>query len=59
MKKIWEIPQIELNHAIIPDEEFDQLLDEWAEIVYCHLCQLPTNHALVSETLMKRTGTNG
>lgn len=60
MKRIWEKPQIEINHAILPNEEFEQLLDEWAEIVYRHFCQLQNDDQdLVSKPLMKRTGTDG
>ncbi len=61
MKKIWEKPQIEIEHAIITGEEFEQRLDEWAEIVYRQFCQLQEKDQAyeVSEPLMKRTGTNG
>ena len=59
MKRIWETPQIEIEHAIVTSEEFDQLLDEWAELVYRDFCQLPEDQALVPETLTKRTGTDG
>lgn len=54
---------IEVNYVTIRDEEFEQLLDEWAEIVYCHLCQLSEKKTLVTETSMpqvaERTGTSG
>ena len=54
---------IEVSYVTIRDEEFEQLLDEWAEIVYCYLCQLSENKTLVTETLTslaaERTGTNG
>jgi hypothetical protein len=60
MKRIWEKPQVEIEHAIIPKEEFDQLLDEWAEIVYRHFCQLQeVDQAEVSVNPMRRTGTDG
>ncbi len=60
MKRTWEIPKVKIEHAIITNEEFDQLLDGWAEIVYRHFCQLQEeDQAEVSVTSMKRTGTDG
>ena len=60
MKRVWEKPQIEIEHAILQNEEFEQLLDEWAEIVYRHFCQLQNEDLVLdSPTLMKRTGTDG
>ncbi len=59
MKKIWETPQVEIEYEIVSVEQFKQRLDEWAEIVYCHFCQLHTDQAEVSEPLQKRTGTDG
>lgn len=59
MKKVWEIPQIEIKYEIVTDEQFEQRLDEWAEIVYRHICQLQNDQAEVSEPLTKRTGTDG
>jgi hypothetical protein len=48
---------------LVRDEEFEQLLDEWAEIVYCYLCQLSEKKTLVTEAFTplaaERTGTNG
>lgn len=43
--------ELETEYVVIRDEEYNQLLDEWAEIVYCHLCQL-SEKALVTETLL-------
>lgn len=63
MKKTWDFSQVEINHVIVPDEEFNQLLDEWAEIVYDYLCQLSEKQAEVFRNSMpykaERTGTNG
>lgn len=63
MKRTWEFAQVEIDHAIIPDEEFNQLLDEWAEVVYRYLCQLTEEQAKVSQnslpTTAGRTGTDG
>jgi hypothetical protein len=54
---------VEVSYVTIRDEEFEQLLDEWAEIVYCHLCQLSEKKTLVTETftphMAERTGTDG
>lgn len=59
MKRVWEWSQIEVTHAIIRKEEFNQVLDEWAEIVYRRLCQLCETEAQVSLTSNGRTGTDG
>lgn len=63
MKRTWEFTQVEIDHAIIPDEEFNQLLDEWAEVVYRYLCQLTEIEAKVSQHSLPitagRTGTDG
>lgn len=63
MKGTWEFPQVEIDHAIVPDEEFNQLLDEWAEIVYRYLCQLTEIKTCGSRNSMPfeagRTGTDG
>ncbi len=53
----------EITYVTIGDEEFEQLLDEWAEIVYRYLCQLSEKQTLVTESspplAAERTGTNG
>ena len=63
MKKKWEPKSIELIPVIITTEEFDQLLEEYAEILYVelrqlsqrqNLCSAPTNNQVEG-----RTGTNG
>ena len=60
MGRVWEKAQIDTTFTMIPTEEYNQLLDEWAETVYGYFCQLHNrDHALVSETLTKRTGTDG
>ena len=54
---------IEVSYVTVRDEEFEQLLDEWAEIVYSYLCQLSEKKTLVTEPFTplaaERTGTNG
>lgn len=59
MKKTWECAQVEIAHSILSVEEYNQTLDEWAEVIYRHLCQLQENQPEVPETLIKRTGTDG
>ncbi len=63
MKRIWEFTQVEIDHVIVPDEEFNHRLDEWAEIVYGYLCQLSEKQAKASQHSMPemagRTGTDG
>lgn len=54
---------VEVVHSRENYEEYDRLLEEWSEIVYRYLCQLPENQSKVSETIpaktAERTGTNG
>ncbi len=63
MKKTWSGSSVETFHSTLPAEEYNQVLDEWAEIVYRHLCQLSDDQSKVPETSMpelgERTGTNG
>lgn len=63
MKRTWEFSQVEMSHATIPDDEFNQILDEWAGIVYRYLCQLTEEQAKASRNPMplaaERTGTDG
>ena len=64
MKKTWSCSSVELIHSILPTEEYDQILDEVAEIVYRRFCQISEisleapelEPALGAEN---RTGTNG
>lgn len=54
---------MEVIHSRETIEEYEQRLDEWAEIVYRYLCQLSENQSRVSETIpaktAERTGTDG
>ena len=63
MKRIWEFTQVEIDHVIVPVEEMDQRLEEWAEVVYRHLCQLSEKDFKVSRNSIPieggRTGTHG
>lgn len=62
MRKTWNCSSADLCYAITSSEEYNQILDEWAEIVYHHLCQLPEIPSEFPETLMplagERTGTD-
>lgn len=50
-------------YTMVRREEFEQILDEWAEVVYLVYSQLCENESLVSETSNpygeERTGTDG
>ena len=56
MKKTWDNSMIKITHAAVPAVEYNQLLDEWADIVYRHFCQLSKDQTEVPVTLLKRTG---
>ncbi len=62
-RSVAEFEKIEIGYVRIRDEEFEQVLDEWAEIVYTHLSQLSEKKSLVPEFLTplaaERSGTNG
>lgn len=61
MKKTWELKKIEIIPMRVPSEEYEQLLDEVAELVYRYICQLQ-DKTKASEFSMdrtiKRTGTD-
>lgn len=63
MRRSWERSQIEVIHSTVTAEEYNRLLEEWAEVVYLHLCQLSEIDTLVPiQTALneqKRTGTDG
>ena len=63
MKKKWEAKEVIHDFSTISTEEYNQLLDEWAEIVYGYLCQLSEKKVLVTNNSMPnkagRTGTDG
>lgn len=58
MKRKWEATQVEDVHSILPSEEYNQILEELAEMVYRYLCQLQENQSEAPE-LLQRTGTDG
>lgn len=61
MKKTWELEQYEIIPMRVPTEEYEQLLDEVAELVYCYICQFQdkTKASEISmDQTIKRTGTD-
>ena len=63
MKKTWDCARIEVVHSRVSTEDYNQLLEEWAEVVYQYLCQLheikPEVPNLTASKEQKRTGTDG
>jgi hypothetical protein len=51
MKKKWEVAQINICSTGIPTDEYNLLIDEWAEVVYSHFCQLSQDHSAAPATL--------
>ncbi len=58
----WDSESIEISFVTVGSEEFDRILDEWAEMVYRHLCQLHEKKSLVPESsiplAVESTGTD-
>ena len=65
MKKTWDAKEVEIIPMRVPIEEYNQRLDEAAEMVYRHFCQLLEDQSKAPETNVaekfreKRTGTDG
>ncbi len=63
MKKSWEVKKYEIISMRVEFEEYNQLLEEMAELVYVYLCQLPEKESFAPETntalAVGRTGTDG
>ncbi|MCO5114331.1 MAG: hypothetical protein M9899_09150 [Bdellovibrionaceae bacterium] len=65
MKKSWDVKDVEIIPMRVSIEEYNQRLDEAAEMVYRYFCQLLENQVLAPETLnveeyhKQRTGTDG
>lgn len=61
MSKKWEIKSCEIVFAELPIEEFKQIIDEFAELVYDYLCQLSESSLapeIRSPNMVERTGTD-
>ena len=62
MKKIWNVSKVEIIPMRVSSEEYNQLLEEMADMVYRYLCQLSENHVLAPEPniapAVGRTGTD-
>lgn len=62
MKKSWDIESFEMTPMRVSFEEYNQLLDEMAELVYGYLCQLhetPLASEMDVTTVTERTGSDG
>lgn len=62
MEKSWVIEQIEMIPMRVEFEEYNQLLDEMAELVYGYLCQLhetPKASEMDVTQVTERTGSDG
>lgn len=65
MKKTWDVKDVEMIPMRVSIEEYNQRLDEAAEMVYRYFCQLLEGQSKAPETLNaekfreKRTGTDG
>lgn len=63
MKKKWEqVESVNLRNDAFSEKEFEQIVEEVANVIYSELCQLQKNSSLDSLTLkdkiLKRTGTD-
>ncbi len=52
MRKKWECTQINICSTAISAEEYNLLVDEWAQAVYRHFCQLSSAKIEAPETQM-------
>lgn len=62
MKKKWEPKSVIHDFSTIPTEEYKQILEEFAELIYRDFCQLHTDQPHVNATFTpveERTNTNG
>jgi hypothetical protein len=62
MSKKWEIKNCENLFEKVSLEEFKQIIDEYAELVYGYLCQLSESSLdpeIRSPISAERTGTDG
>lgn len=51
----WDCEEIENIFVPVDVEEYECALDEWAEMMYRHLCQLHEKNSLVPESLTPKT----
>ncbi len=42
-KSKWNAESVALATHPIPHSEYKKLVEEWAEVIYLHFCQLPEN----------------
>ncbi len=42
-KSKWNAESVAIATHMIPQSEYNKLVEEWAEVIYLHFCQLPEN----------------
>ena len=52
MNRTWDF-KINCDYSTISSDEYNQVLDEWAELVYSHFCQHNSDSATVPVTSKK------
>jgi len=62
-KELWESAPIDIEFVTIGSDEYEVILENWAETVYRHLCQLHEIEISVPQTstplAAESTGTDG
>lgn len=60
MKQKWGPKIIEPSFEVIPEKEYEQVLEEWSKIVYSYLCQFQKVQSVssIEVNTLKRTGTD-
>jgi hypothetical protein len=56
MRKKWEDTQIQIDYSAISGDEYNQLLDEWANTVYSYFCQHRNDQIKAPVTFNKKAG---
>ena len=63
MKKRWEALRVDHDFSTIPTEEYKQVLEEFAELLYRDFCQLqkeePLVNAFIAAQAAERMCSNG
>lgn len=58
MSRGWKSESVDVHCSIVQSDDANGNLEELAEMIYSHFCQLPEDQSAVSETLPKRTGSD-
>jgi hypothetical protein len=56
MRNQWEDTQIQIDYSAISGDEYNQLLDEWANTVYSYFCQHRDDQIKAPVTFDKKAG---